>query len=96
MKLIELDPRWYALENNGPIVGLSFVCPHCMKERLAVAFHEAGKELIEDTYIKAHAPNTKHIWLKSNDTFDSLSLWPSVDASATGHWHGFVTEGETK
>lgn len=29
-------------------------------------------------------------------TFENLSITPSLDASAAGHWHGFVTAGEIK
>lgn len=29
MKLTDLNPRWYTIEDNGPIVGLTFECPHC-------------------------------------------------------------------
>lgn len=34
-------------------------------------------------------------WRRSGDAFETLSLTPSVDASAAGHWHGFVTGGQT-
>lgn len=27
-------------------------------------------------------------------TFEALSVTPSIDASASGHWHGFITNGE--
>ena len=32
-------------------------------------------------------------WTRNGDTFENLSLSPSVDASAAGHWHGFVQNG---
>ena len=28
--------------------------------------------------------------------FAMISVTPSIDASASGHWHGFVTSGEIK
>jgi hypothetical protein len=106
MRLVDLDPRFYVLEEGGPRVGLTFECPHCvMREqasgdkrvcRLGVAFHHAGHEAIDDDYIRARSPSTGHIWTESGDDFDALSLTPSVDASAGGHWHGFVTKGEVK
>jgi uncharacterized protein (DUF983 family) len=34
LKLTELDPHWYVLENGGPVVGISFECPHCRTQRL--------------------------------------------------------------
>jgi hypothetical protein len=35
-------------------------------------------------------------WNRTGDTFDTLSISPSVDASAAGHWHGFITKGEVR
>jgi hypothetical protein len=34
------------------------------------------------------------LWRREGDTFDTLTLSPSVDASPSGHWHGFVRNGE--
>ena len=94
MKLMDLDPRWFVLEDNGPRVGLTFDCPHCRQVRLGVSFHHRGREAIEDQYIHAHSPSTGHIWAMDGSGFDDLTLSPSVDASQTDHWHGFITNGE--
>ena len=32
-------------------------------------------------------------WTRSGDDFETLSVQPSIDASASGHWHGFITNG---
>lgn len=32
-------------------------------------------------------------WTREGDAFDTLSLTPSIDASRSGHWHGFITNG---
>ncbi len=96
MKLRDLEPRYFGLEDGGPTVGLTFLCPHCLKERLGVSFHERGKEAIQDSYIHAHSPQTNHIWLKTGISFDDITLEPSVDASSSGHWHGFILNGEIK
>lgn len=96
MRLIDLHPRLFKIESDGPPVGLSFDCPHCIDQRLAVSFHHAGREAIEDDYIHAHSSETNHIWTLAGDTFENYSLSPSVDASHSGHWHGFLTNGEIK
>lgn len=98
MKLTELDPHWYEL-GDGVVHGLSFDCPHCPigerhKHRLGIAFHHSGKEAIEDGVIHALSPSTDHIWNIAGDTFENLSMTPSIDASSFGHWHGFITNGE--
>lgn len=36
------------------------------------------------------------IWRRTGDTFQTLTLSPSVDASRSGHWHGHVTAGEIR
>lgn len=35
-------------------------------------------------------------WTRDGDNFDTLTISPSVDASATGHWHGFIQGGQIK
>lgn len=32
-------------------------------------------------------------WQRIGDTFEALTLSPSVDASPAGHWHGWIREG---
>jgi len=34
------------------------------------------------------------LWQRTGETFETLTLSPSVDASKSGHWHGHVTNGE--
>jgi hypothetical protein len=85
------------LEAGGPKVGLTFNCPHCCDTRLGVVFHHAGRSSEEDPYILARhgAADSNHIWTMSGTDFNDISLSPSVDASASGHWHGFIVNGET-
>lgn len=94
MRLVDLNPSWFALESGGPVVGLSFECPHCRTMRLGIALHHKGSEAMEDEYIMARSPGTKHIWDFSGSDFNDISLSPSVDASEFGHWHGHIKNGE--
>jgi len=32
----------------------------------------------------------------SRSDFGAISVTPSLDASASGHWHGMITNGECK
>lgn len=34
------------------------------------------------------------LWNHTGTTFEDLTLKPSVNASASGHWHGFIRNGE--
>lgn len=98
MRLTDLNPRWYMLEQGGPRVGLTFDCPHCQQERLGVSFHHRGREVMEDAYIHhaQHGGNpNEHVWtLDGADQFETLTLTPSIDTSAYGHWHGHIQNGE--
>lgn len=33
------------------------------------------------------------LWHRVGETFENLTLTPSIDASKWGHWHGFITNG---
>jgi hypothetical protein len=95
LKLSDLEPRWFGAE--GTRFGLTFLCPHCRATRLGVAFHHAGKAAMEDLFILAHhgADDTQHIWdLAGQEDFATLTLSPSIDASKSGHWHGFIRAGQ--
>jgi hypothetical protein len=98
MKLLELEPRWFYLEEGGPHVGLTFLCPRCRTQRLGVVFHHRSHEAIDDVYIRAHAHGREDfVWtICSAESFDALTLTPSIDASRRGHWHGFITNGEAR
>lgn len=106
MKLTDLNPHWYTCEGSPDIVGITFDCPCCGPEgkvqsdgskyrpRLGVLFIE---EIDRDGL-----PNNVHWsregkkWHRTGETFDTLSLTPSVDCSHWGHWHGFITNGEAQ
>lgn len=89
MRLSELEPRWWSDGESRHGMGISFLCPHCRTEMLSVAFANP---------IDGGAPYelpTAKLWQRTGDTFDTLTLSPSVDASHYGHWHGHVTNGAT-
>lgn len=94
MRLSDLNPRWFTQGESPDIVGITFDCPCCAgKTRLGVLFVE---EIDRDGL-----PNDTHWtrkgvkWHRTGDTFENLTLTPSVDASGFGHWHGSVTNGAT-
>lgn len=99
MKLTELEPRWSGFPSI--ITGVTFLCPHCKTQRLGVHFNPPidpdgwWDKIARPTYIDIN------VWTRiSGETFDTLTLTPSIDASESGrinfpgHWHGFITNGE--
>lgn len=91
MRLTDLNPRWYAHGNSPDVVGITFDCPCCRTQRLGVLFKE---EIDRDGLPNdVHWARTDRKWHREGDTFETLTLSPSVDASGVGHWHGSVTNG---
>lgn len=37
---------------------------------------------------------TKNLWQRTGETFETLTLSPSVDVSKYGCWHGHIQNGE--
>lgn len=97
MLLADLDPRWYTFAHTAKGVdirlGLTFLCPCCKEQRLGVAF---DPPIYPHGWLNASnwKPTGKE-WRRTGDTFDTLTLTPSIDASAvlSGHWHGSITNG---
>jgi hypothetical protein len=75
MKLTELDPHWTCdtLGRHGQ--GLSFECPVHRDHRLAVPFAnpvDGGEKMTS---------KRNFWWQRTGETFDTMTLGPSIDAS---------------
>lgn len=118
MNLTELDPRWivgaqwknplqpgamfYNQSNcwNRNGMGISFECPLHRCHRLAVYF----KNPVDGGPHEDKAD--EHLWKRTGDTFETLTLEPSINASgqkvyvsyqplhATACWHGYIRDGK--
>ncbi len=97
MRLLDLDPRWVGINTivvNRLRIGFTFLCPHCRTERLFVQFRPA---IDPDGHMATISPpwNADYpIWSREGETFEKLTISPSVDASNVKHWHGFITNGQ--
>jgi hypothetical protein len=95
VRLIDLEPRWYTLEDRDVRVGFSFDCPHCTLVRLGVAVHDKGHRVLGAAKEVTHPPAEGRVWeITAGNSFQDISLQPSIDASQVGHWHGHITNGE--
>lgn len=95
MRLMDLEPRYY--EEGGQILGITFACPHCAPtgQRLAIAVHLDGTNMDPDPGNPQQWAAGENVWqIAGGDSFENLSLSPSVDVSARGHWHGHITNGD--
>lgn len=101
MKLTDLNPRWVGIHNwcsdSVYHIGITFDSPLRTGQRLSVLF---DPPIDSDRLAAKYGwglpfPDMKH-WKRVGDTFDTLTLTPSLDFSAAGEWHGFITEGDAK
>ena len=105
MKLVFLQPRWVTAVEGRYGMGFSFDCPCCVgtprHTRLAVYFanpvdggppaDDATDGAWNDRDGRLHHDHPR--WTRLGDSFDTLTLTPSIDASGVGHWHGFIASG---
>lgn len=97
MRLVDLDPRWVKHFSDGPRTGFSFWCPHCGTQRLAIPFTPTMPDgILQALGVAWPNPyvNKGNCWQRVGETFENMTLSPSIDASALGHWHGHITNGE--
>jgi len=95
VKLIELEPHWIGLGSSPNVVltGVSFLCPHCKAIRLAAMFKnpiDPQNWLPRITTI----PHGQNEWERTGETFETLTLRPSINTEWANHWHGFILNGE--
>lgn len=106
MKLVDLDPHWIGLKGwvaSDPFyVGVSFLCPHC-----PVDASEHGKHRRRRLAVNFWPPIDPYDWLSRiikppaightrvrGETFDTLTLSPSIGFDNIGHWHGHIIDGK--
>jgi len=92
-------------ERHG--MGVMFDCPHCVRAgikssdqrmvRIPVGFKvplDGGAPFPEEGKADGMARG-RPLWDRTGDTFETLTLSPSIDASKTheGGWHGFIRNG---
>lgn len=88
--------------------GCSFLCPHCpadlpehgpeRRRRLVVMF---WPPIDPDGLMAKYGPDW---WPKlgvqhqrvSGDTFDTLTIAPSIGFDSIGHWHGHIIDGNVR
>jgi hypothetical protein len=97
MKLTDLSPRWVTPDLfifKNPTGGECWLS--CKRVEMPI------REQMELCY-RAH-PDMKgtsivpmkadFAWSFTGNNFETMTVTPSIDASSSGNWHGFITNGE--
>ena len=106
MKLTDLSPRW--IERDGEKVLFIFKSPtdptgkrwlSCKRVTMDVLDqHElilAACPDMNERDVAGVAPSREGFaWTINGDDFATMTVTPSIDASPSGDWHGFITNGE--
>jgi len=89
-RLVDLNPSWFGIygrESEG--AGVIFDCP-CQSDacawggKIAISFSNPLKGDPEPVA-------SEKLWLRTGDTFETLTLSPSIHC--VGHWHGWLRNG---
>jgi len=110
VRLVDLDPRWLASNvfifrcphcvargGDGEYDKYWLSCKStAMSIHDQIVLFEQHKDLIDGKGAFIVVPcKPEHCWSVNGGDFASMSVTPSLDASASGHWHGVITNGET-
>lgn len=108
MQLVDLHPQW--LLRDGKRVGFIFKSPTNPQWFQSCLISAEGWKAQHDLFNVALPEFGEYAWTKvqgcsegcawavaggiENAAFDAISVTPSIDGSAGGLWHGFITNGE--
>lgn len=98
MRLVDLSPRWIHADI------FAFLCPHCWQTLLTckrvVMSRREQRELCERLFGEDDwnelviLSEVQCAWTMAGDSFDTMTVTPSLNAEKSGHWHGHITNGE--
>ena len=100
MKLVDLDPIWLSLDVfafKNPTGGKYWLTckrvPMSRREQMDLCYTNPKFEQAKGDVVLT-TPETA--WSFVGNDFATLTVTPSIDASASGNWHGFITNGEIR
>lgn len=109
MKLIDLSPEWLSPDVfifRNPTGGDHWLTckrvPMSNDEQLRLIYGSYAGEIGGSGFdeptkwrgILVVTTKPESAWKFSGNDFNSLTVHPSIDASASGDWHGFIRSGE--
>ncbi len=110
MRLTDLDPRWFAeagRKGQGMTflcphcqtcrLAVTFANPADAGEPHPIHKYDVLAASLEQNHSEAERRDIVppgFLWERKGDDFGMLTIEPSVDASRSGHWHGYIRNGE--
>lgn len=102
MKLTDLNPRWIGAGGEG--ISRADGSPAPKREGVGIMFDCPCGTPEEVVYVDIDPPmdggeplrEPRHMWKRQGDTFETLTLTPSILKLDGCKWHGFVTNGEIR
>lgn len=98
MKLTDLEPQWITPDLfifRNPTGGNDWLS--C--KRVPMTHKEQCEKLWEKPECKGRtivSTVADMAWKFDGNDFSTLTVTPSIDASRSGNWHGFITNGEIR
>lgn len=107
MRLTDLSPHWVQpgqwSDQSPPFyIGVSFLCPHCEHTKCPTCGTQRGRRLAFNFWPPidpegclgriTEVPHKNFHQRVSGDTFDTLTIQPSIGLDP--HWHGQIINGE--
>ncbi len=104
MRLVDLDPSWVGADGRRGL-GVTFECPAhpggaCYQGVFFANPLDGGPPYKDPDEGRPGVP-VRHFWKRDGDTFETLTLAPSIHALDTApdgkkvtHWHGFIRKGQ--
>lgn len=94
MKLTDLEPEWLSPDMfifRNPTGGSDWLSckrvPLGFKEQYDLIYPKHKGKIVVQT-------REEFAWTIEGDDFATLTVSPSIDASQSGNWHGFIRNGE--
>lgn len=103
MDLSDLEPEWITPELfifKNPTGGKDWLtCKSrfmSQKEQRLLVYGDWEKPETKTKWVGKSIVTTdpEATWWFSNNDFETITTFPSIDASASGNWHGFITNGK--
>ena len=105
MKLTDLEPRWLTPDVfifRNPTGGKDWLtCKRVamsQKDQMRLVWGDYTDPSTKTEWVGKPVvlTNPDMAWKFAGNDFETLTVTPSIDASASGNWHGFITNGEIK